>query len=116
MNHYIGSRNPRTIIVLCVLMGVAFLGAKSFLNGLPEAVSSDVSDAEVISLDKRQLNSRDRTGNTITSTFMFAELKLDSGKTFKSTVAQPYPIVGEKLKVTVTKYSDGSETATINNF
>ena len=116
MIHYIGSRNPVTIIVFAILMGGAFLGAKAYLNSLPEAVSSKMVKAEVISLDKRQLKSRDKVGNTNTSTFMFAELKLESGKTFKSAVAQPYPIVGEKLEVTVTSYSDGSETATISNF
>ncbi|MEM7467065.1 MAG: hypothetical protein AAF387_09290 [Pseudomonadota bacterium] len=113
---YMGTRNPKTIIVMFGIVFLVFMWAKSWMNNLPEPIESQNATATVISLDKRALKSRDRFGNTNSTPFVIADLELADGRTFKSSVFKPYPSVGEKLEIRVTKYSDGSEEAALVKF
>ena len=109
--YYPGSSNPLTIIVMIALLCGGVLAAKTWLASQPDVVSEELASAEVVSFEKKQLSYRDRTGGTITNNIGVAQLQLEDGRVFTSTVTQPYPSPGDEMEVRLTKYSDGSMSA-----
>ena len=109
---FIGSNNPKTILVMAAMLAGLALFAKSWLSNLPQPVSTEFTKATVVSLEKKSLKSTGKYGNTGNTHYMLAELELESGKTFRTFVPRPYPQIGQKLSVKLTIYDDGTEEAT----
>lgn len=109
--YLLGSRNPLTIIVTALLFLGGALLAKHWIDSLPEVVNETLTTAEVISVEKKQMKYTDKVGNNMVNNIGIAKLKLDNGKTFTSTVNQPYPSPGERVPVRVTRFDDGSVSA-----
>ena len=109
---YIGSRNPKTILVLAAMLAGLAMFAKAWISDLPEPVSTERAEATVLSVEKKSFKTNGKYGTSSNTQYMFAELELDNGKTFRTMVPRPYPKVGAKLPVQITKYDDGSEQAT----
>ena len=108
---FIGSHNPKTILTMAALLAAMGFFAKSWITNLPEPVSTELTKATVVSLEKKSMKSSGKCGNTSNTQYMFAELELENGKTFRTFVPRPYPQVGQQLPVKITKYNDGTEQA-----
>ena len=105
------SRNPLTIIVTALLFLGALLYGKQWANSLPDVVDESFATAVVVSVERTQMRSVDKTGGEIVSNIGVAKLQLDDGKKFTSTFPQPFPSPGDRISVKVIRYSDGTISA-----
>ena len=100
------------VISGAVVLGLA-IWAKSWMVGLPQPLAEDFTTAEVISVERKSMESRSKYGIETSTHYAHVKLALDDGRSFETTVFQPHPQPGTRLSIKVTEFDDGTKTASV---